>query len=306
MRIPTGIALVAAAILAALPLAGCSPERDPNELFAPEDIGRLVVDGRLIVGERLPAIRLSRTQAPGEPFAPGSSGESDAAMTLRIAGVTTVEYRELTGWPGRYIPLDAAGLTVAPQTLYELEVVTVGGERLAAATMTPALFRVDDWVLLDSEGEHVIRELKSFADAGDSVYVAPENQLVYSLGLIEARFAETAVLGYQIALFSLDLDSDFVIDPPFFDEEDFASLERSGSSPPLVAESGTLRLPWFAVYFAGRHLYKIFAVDRNWYDLIRTTPRGGTPPPQAGPFSRPVSLGAHLFGITSLLSSGRA
>ena len=36
-----------------------------------------------------------------------------------------------------------------------------------------------------------------------------------------------------------------------------------------------MRLPWFAVYYDGRHLVKTYAVDRNWYDLVRTTPEGG-------------------------------
>jgi hypothetical protein len=296
---------------AALSLSGCSTERDPNELFAPGDVDVLVVDARLIVDQRLPMIRLSRTLAPNEVFTDDNAAESDATVAIVIADTTVVPYREVTGWSGRYVPVAASVPLVAPETTYRLVVVSAAGEEMSALTTTPRRFEVDSWVLLDTAGENVIRELRTFADAGDSVYDAEENQLVYSQGLIEARFAETGVDGYQLALFSLDLDSDFVIDPPFFDEEDFADLERNGSSPILVAENGTLRLPWFAVYFAGRHLYKIYAVDRNWYDLVRTTALedgglrfGGN---AGDDFERPVfrvAGGIGLFGSAAIDSTG--
>ena len=53
-----------------------------------------------------------------------------------------------------------------------------------------------------------------------------------------ARLVEDLAPGYQLSLFSLDLGSDFVIDPPFFDEEDFESLERNSSSPVLETIAG--------------------------------------------------------------------
>ena len=158
--------------------------------------------------------------------------------------------------------------------------VTAAGERLTATTRTPARFAVDSWVLLDSAGQAVERTLATFAEAGDSVYVQPENQLVYAEGLLEARWrsggaANFAGAGYQLALFSLDLDSDYVVEPPFFDEEDFEDLGRMGSSPALVALEGEARLPWFGIYYEGRHLYKVYTLDLNWYDLVRSTPQAG-------------------------------
>ena len=83
------------------------------------------------------------------------------------------------------------------------------------------------------------------------------------------------MLQLQISLFSLDPEAGLVIDPPFLDEEDLADLPRSGSSPALSGEEGYVRLPWFSIYYDGRHLYKAFAVDGNWFDLVRSIPQGG-------------------------------
>ena len=151
------------------------------------------------------------------------------------------------------------------------------GEELTARTVTPASFSVDEWVLLDSTGSTELRTLKTFADAGDDVYSQPENRLSYAEGLLEARFAPGgaglfAGWGYQLALFSIDPGSDYVIDPPFFEEEDFEDLPRKGSSPILNIDDGRVRLPWFGIYFEGRHNYKVFVTDLNWYDLVRSTP----------------------------------
>ncbi len=54
-----------------------------------------------------------------------------------------------------------------------------------------------------------------------------------------------------------------------------SAFPRSGSSPALSGEEGYLRLPWFSIYYDGRHLYKVFAVDGNWFDLVRSIPEGG-------------------------------
>jgi hypothetical protein len=165
-------------------------------------------------------------------------------------------------------------------------------------------------VVLDETTLEPIRRLGTFEEMGDQVYA--QNELVYSQGLFEARFDRPDVPAFQVGLFSLDPDSDYVIDPEFFEEEDFEDLERVISTPMLVGENGTLRLPWFAIYFEGRYLIKIFAVDRNWYDLARTVPdfgqtAGGFGGNAGDGFQRPifhVEGGIGLFGSASMAQNG--
>jgi hypothetical protein len=223
-------------------------------------------------------------------------------------GSGDVEYLERTlGVYGPGVP----GPMVQPATTYQLEVRTTEGEVLTATTTTPAAFSADAWVLLDDAGA-VTRTLATFAEHGDSLYDQPSNRLVYQQGLLEGRFTRGGAVGFQVGLSSLDGDSDFVIDPDFFDDEDFADLERDVASPPFDALDGKVSLPWFAIYFEGRYLVRIFSVDRNWYDLARSLPEfsGGGPGfgGQAGDgFDRPlfhVDGGIGLFGSAAVDSMG--
>jgi hypothetical protein len=288
-------------------LAACSTDRDRSDLFAPDEVGILVVDATMIVGERFPVLLLSRTLSPDAPFSEASAAVTGATVIIRWA-TGEVEYVERT-W-GVYGP-DLTGPMVQPATTYRLEVRTTDGEVLTATTTTPPGFSVDAWVLLDDAGA-VRRTLATFAEHGDSLYDQPSNRLVYQQGLLEARFPRAGVVGFQIGLSSLDGDSDFVIDPDFFDDEDFADLERDVASPPFDALDGTVRLPWFAIYFEGRYLVRIFSVDRNWYDLARSLPEfsGGSAGfgGQAGDdFERPlfhVDGGIGLFGSAVVDSMG--
>lgn len=276
-----GAARVCGLAVATLLLAACSTERDQADFFAPEGVDVLVVEAVLIVGQDFPTIRLSRTLAPDVPYTAESAAETGATITIRApADGQAVGYQDI-GIPGLYNPAYYI-LRVEAETEYELEVITTRGERLTATTRTPAPFAVDSWTLMNSAGTADLRDLRTFAEVGDTsdVYDQPENQLVYAEGLLEARFAaggaaNFAGVGYQLALFSLDLDSDYVIDPPFFEEEDFEDLSRTGSSPALVATDGRARLPWFGIYYEGRYLYKIYTLDLNWYDVVRSTPLAG-------------------------------
>lgn len=255
---------------------GCTPERDQESLFAPQDVGILVIDAVLMVGQTAPVVKLSRTLAPDVVYTQEAAAVVGAVITLSV-GEEQFSYTDLFGEPGYYRPL-GRGLVIQPETEYELSVETDEGEILSARTLTPALFNVERWVLLDPSGAIELRQLATFNDVGDSVYFQPANQISYAEGLLQAQFAAGgptyfAAEGYQLALFSIDPDSDYVIEPPFFDDEDFEDLPRKGSSPALIADSGEVSLPWFSIFFQGRYLYKIFAVDRNWYDLIRSTPQ---------------------------------
>ena len=259
-------------------VSACTPERDQSELFAPEFLNMLVIDAVLIVDQEYPTVKLSRTLAPNVRFNQDTAAEVGA--TIRIASdFQSLTYRDVPGQPGVYEP-PGPGYLIAPETEYRLTLTTTGAEQLTARTVTPSRFSVDEWVLLDPTGSFELRRLQTFADAGDSVYYRPENQLNYAEGLLEARFApggagQFAAWGYQLALFSIDPDSDYVIDPPFFEDEDFEDLPRKGSSPILIIEDGRIRLPWFGIYFEGRHNYKVFVTDQNWYDLVRSSPPSG-------------------------------
>lgn len=264
-------------LLVLLMVAACTPERDESELFAPEFLDVLVVDATLIVGRPHPTVKLSRTLAPNVPFNPDTAGETGATITIESSG-QTVEYSQLPGRPGLYGPVGPGG-TILPETEYRLLVESDRGETLTAVTVTPSRFNVDEWVLLNPAGTAELRTLETFATAGDSVYFRPENQITYAEGLLEARFApggaeNFAAVGYQLSLFSIDYDSDYVIDPPFFEDEDFEDLARMGSSPALDGLEGQVRLPWFGIYYQGRYLYKVYTLDLNWYDLVRTRPLG--------------------------------
>jgi hypothetical protein len=293
------------ALLALLPLAACGE----RTLFAPEGIGTLVIDGVLIVGEPMPTVYVSRTLEP-------DAGYSSAAAAVEGATVTiTVEDRRIrlveTVGRGAYVPLES--VTVEPETRYRLDVVAPDGREASAETLTPPAFAVDEWVLLDDRTLAVVDTLRTFAEAGAAVYDSTgENVLTYSVGLLEARFDRVDVPAFQVALSSLDLESDFVIDPDFFEDEDFEELERESSSPLLVAPDGTVRLPWLAIYFEGRYRTRLYALDRNWYDLVRTSPELGAGGPGFGgnlgdgidsPIFH-VEGGIGLFGSASVDSLG--
>ncbi len=298
--------ITALTLLAASALAGCSTDRTPGELFGPSEEGLLVVDAILIVDARLPTIRLSRTVRP-DRVPNESQGERGATVVVRTGG-HEIPYFGVSALIGSYRP--AQDHLVRPQAVYELYVRTRDDEILTATTRTPPRFSVDSWLLLDETDLSIRKELVTFEDAGEGVY--EQNRLVYTEGLLEARFQRPDVPAFQIGLSSLDLDSDYVIDPIFFEEEDFEELERQNSSPAFESVDGFARLPWFAIFYEGRHLIRIHALDTNWYDLIRTDAElsGGGPGfggNTGDSFERPifhVDGGIGLFGSASSDSIG--
>jgi len=289
-------------------MAACTPERDPSSLYAPQDVDVPVVDAVLVVGQPLPPLLLSRTQPADQEYSFRDAAISDADVRVIVADGDTVRYEETT-WYGRYEPIDEMGRLVEPSATYRLRIETTEGELVTAVTTTPAPIEVGEWVLLAGSGNPEDRVLRTFEELGDAVYDAPENQLVYPQGVLETQLQSTPALGYQLALSSLDLDSDFVIDPPFLDDEDLASIERDGSSPVIEPSEGNIRLPWFAVFFEGRHFYLVQSLDQNVFDLVRTTPQSGLGfGGNAGDnFERPiyhVEGGIGVFGSVSRDSVG--
>lgn len=284
---------------------------DEREFFVPQDVDVLVVDAVLTVDRALPPIFVSRTLAPDVPFSPLAAGERDATVWVELDDGARFDYTESVLEPGRYLPAGDSH-AVLPSTRYTLRIETSAGEVVTASTLTPPRLDVDDWLLLDATATEEIGRLRTFEEVGDDVYTVEDNRLAWGDGLLEARFPrDPAVAAYQVAIFSLDLDSPFVIDPDFFEEEDFEAIERDNASPMFEALEGNVRLPWFAVFFEGRYLIKVHATDRNWNDLVRSSPnlnQGGGFGGNAGDdFGRPlfhVEGGIGLFGSTAVDSIG--
>jgi len=301
------VVLTALALLAIAWLPGCSPNRNPGELFGPVETNILVVDGQLIVGQPLPDIFLRRTADPRQNYEAQAHGVHQAKLSIST-GDLRVDYRADADSAGRFLPLGTIPL-VAPNTRYELTAI-VGDEQLSAATVTPGTMRIRQVVVLDEQSLEVLRQFQLFGEGAD-VFQAKANQVVYLDGLLETRIDTAAgAAGYQLSLQSLDLDSDFVVDADFLEEDDFEDFERAGASPALDGAEGRVRLPWFAVAFAGRHVWRTYALDRNWYDFARTDPEtggGGFGQLAGDGFQRPsfaVQGGIGLFGSAAVDSVG--
>ncbi|MDE2999002.1 MAG: DUF4249 family protein [Gemmatimonadota bacterium] len=296
----TNIVLTVASCLL---ISACHAERTPESLFGPDAAGKLVLDGLLIVGRPLPPVFVTQTVATGDRESPRHAVVSDAVVEIRQADRVFRYIRDPDAGPFQYSP-PADPPVVAPETEYVM-VVTANDTTARATTVTPGAFRVREGVVLDQKTEEVSRKLKTFAEAEDGVFRVPENRVVYKTGFLEARFDPIDVPGYQVGIASLDADGEEVARE--ISEE---SPERTGSSPAIESTEGSVRLPWFAIYYTGRHLMRIYAVDRNWYDFVRSGPEaqeswyGGL----AGEnFRRPlfnVEGGIGLFGSASVDSLG--
>lgn len=291
------------AVVFILQMAACQAERTPESLFGPDAGGELVLDGLLIVGRPLPPVFVTQTVTTGDRDSPRHAMAPDAVVEIRQGDRVFRYVRDPDASPFQYSPPPDPPV-VAPETRYVM-VVTARDTTARATTITPRRFRLREGVVLNQETEQVLQRLKTFAEAADGVYRAPENRVVYKTGFLEARFDPIDVPGYQVGIVSLDRDAEEV-DRELSEE----TPDRTGSSPAIESTEGSVRLPWFAIYFTGRHLMRIYAVDRNWYDYARSGPQaqegwfGGL----AGEnFRRPlfhVEGGIGLFGSASVDSLG--
>ena len=290
-------------VTSCLVVTACQAERTPESLFGPDAAGELVLDGLLIVGRPLPPVFVTQTVATVDRDSPRHAVVLDAIVEIRQGDRTFRYVRDPDAGPFQYSP-PADAPVVAPASTYVIEVASKG-RTARATTVTPGPVRVREAVILDQKTEAVQRRLKTFADVSDGVFVAPENRVVYKTGFLEARFDPVDVPGYQVGIVSLDRDAKEVAR-----EISEASPERTGSSPAIESTEGSVRLPWFAIYYTGPHLMRIYAVDRNWYDYARSGAEaqeswfGGL----AGEnFRRPlfhVEGGIGLFGSASVDSLG--
>lgn len=300
-------------------VAGCGE----RVVFTDEGADQVVIDGILIVDEPMPEIWITRSLGPqsGVELSIGNLEllsnvtEKDAEVFV-VAGGDTVVYEQFRvqlgdlDLRGPYVPAGSAPI-VLPTTRYELVVRTARGETVRATTITPERFRVREWVRLD-DALNQLGDLAGYDDVAepDAIYAA--NRLEWGAGLVEARFEPTAgTRAYQVSLFSRSEDSDFAIEPDFFEDEDFEDIDREGSSPMFEGDDGLVRLPWFAVFFEGPYLIKVYATDENWYDFVRTTPSlaqgnnfGGNAGDSFTPPAFDVEGGIGVFASASVDSIG--
>ncbi|MEE3234688.1 MAG: DUF4249 family protein [Candidatus Latescibacterota bacterium] len=267
-------------LLVALPiLFSCSAERAPGDLFGPSETGTLVVDAILIVGQPLPEIFLYETAALDQPYQKHEVAIKNAQICIKTEE-RSINYQ----WSydkrfdsnmdstGRYIPIES--LIVTPNTLFSLEVEVSDGRSLRASTNTPDQIHVQKLLLLNENDLSIQRELILFSEPENTPFDAPENQINYRDGIVEALVGPIDVPAYQLAIFNLETNSKLLIEADFLDEDDLAKFERSGASPPLSIRDGRARLPWFGVAYEGKHLFIIYAIEKNWFDFIRTDPDG--------------------------------
>ncbi|MBT4496189.1 MAG: DUF4249 family protein [Gemmatimonadetes bacterium] len=263
-------------LLALLPLLSCDApgplkaERKPGDLFAPSEGNMVVVEAILVVDAPLPPVQVRRTVAPGDPYSAAGAALADAHVSIHH-GDTVFDYHPDPDAGGRYLP-PADAPAVEPGSTYELRVVTETDPVVRATTQTPPRMRIGEVVLLDDILEddeyREVGSLRLFPDVND-VYQAPENQIEYTRVIMEARLEHDGqAAAYQFGATNLELNSPLLIDSDFFEEED---LERRETSPLLKSnDDGTIYVPWDGIYYTGRYKVKLYAVDQNWFDLVRT------------------------------------
>jgi len=295
-------------LLIVLGLTACAAERQPGDLFGSvEEDSELVVDGLLLVDQPLPELFVRRARPPGQTYSRDAAGVLDAQVRV-FQGERVFKYAPDPATPGRYLPL-LESPQVEPRTEYRLA-VDVEGKTVRASTTTPERVRVRQAVLLDEDTQEIVRTLKSFAEFGDEVYTAPENQITHLEGLIEFHL-EKAGEAYQAALFTLEEDAQ-LLNEDFPDIYDRAPEDlRANQSPPFAAGDGIVRWPWFAVVYTGRSLIKVYALDHNWFEYARSSPdqqeQGGFGGMAGDNFERPffqVEGGIGLFVSASVDSVG--
>lgn len=290
---------------ASIVLQACSADRQLGDLFGPTEAGQPVVDGLLIVDRKLPFLYLRQTQPPGSPYSRLQAGIVSADVTV-YEGDQAYRYAADPDSHGRHNPPPNAPM-VLPETTYDL-IIELPDKIITGKTHTPARVHIQSAFLIDEQSDEILQELTLFNE-GD-VYTSPLNQLHYQEGVIELAIGTVEAVGYQLAILSLDPDSDFVLEADFLENDDYEKLERSGSSPPLDFPEGRARLPWFAIAFGGRHLFKLYALDQNWFDYVRSSFQGGSAfvGGLAGDnFERPlfnIDGGLGLFGSASVDSAG--
>ena len=260
--------------LALFPLLSCSApgplatDRTPGELFGAAEENLIVVDAILIVDAPLPPIFLRRTTNPGASHATAETALRGARVAIH-SDDAVFDYRPDADAAGRYLPPDGAP-AIEPDRVYELHIDT-GADSVRATTRTPQRLRIAEVLRFAQDPEQKeyreMGNLRLFAEIGDQVYQARENQLEYPWGVLEIRLEDGGGASYQYTASNLEHFSPLLFGNEFFAQED---LERGVISPLLSADDGAIYLSQLGIYYAGRQKVKLYAIDQNWFDLERT------------------------------------
>jgi len=242
-------------------------ERNTDELFGPSEDHSTVVDAILFVGAPLPHVDLRRTAAPGIAYSSAAFALEGALVSIQQDDVI-FNYNPDPHIPGRYLPSLNAPI-VTPDTRYELRVVVEGEPVVRATTTTPPRMQIAEVALMDNEDlDTELRRLNTFADG--NVYEAPENQLEYTVGTLEVRLqSDGDAASYQFGMTNLEETSSLLVDSDLLDDDE-EDRERRETSPLLRLNDSALYMPWDGIFYSGRYTIKLFAVDQNWFDLVRT------------------------------------
>ncbi|MAE69558.1 MAG: hypothetical protein CME06_03710 [Gemmatimonadetes bacterium] len=232
----------------------------------------MVLDAILIVDRPLPPLHVRQTLAADRPYSHTAAAVTGATVVLETPEGIWI-YGDDPDSAGRYLPPDGVPVVHA-MTRYRLSVDSEG-RRASAETVTPERVHIEEAMLLDEETLEVLRPMVTFAETDwEGVFGAPENQVPYLSALPELRFDPVDVSAYQVGILRLDQGSPPVIDLSFLDEESreeiYEQTRFGAQSPPMNIDSGRLKMPWFAIVFGGPHLVRLFAIDENWFDYIRS------------------------------------
>lgn len=251
-------------LFAAVALVGCDLS---EESFEPQ----VVVEGFLIAGETLPAIRLSETTPIEEGFVFEDQAIRDAEVRITMTTGDEEEVYDLVedaNFPGNYIhPLFDPAPRVVPGARYRLEARLPGrpdllapDEVVRAETVVPGLLSV-----VRPPPDTVRYNVLTPGPAIDvALSSEPDRQSVF-IFTVTALEPESYDLTPTLAdlLENSDADpADFVDSAsPILNEDNY---DRN--------EDGTLRIrvPWLAIAYYGPNLFVANALDDAVYDYLRS------------------------------------
>ena len=170
-------------------LLQCTSEREIGDLFTSDSQGMIVIDAVLYVDRPMPEIFISLSQVPDTHYDNELWGINDAEVIV-YQGPSTYQYQS-TGSLGKYLPPSGAP-AILPETEYRILVQALG-RKVQGTSITPSRLSIKRVVMLDKVSQEEIR----FLNLGPNV----QNSIIYSEGLIEARFDPIGVQGYQVVIF---------------------------------------------------------------------------------------------------------
>jgi len=292
--------------LIALLGAGC------DATGASEHEPEVVVEAYLVANEPLPGIRLTWTADIDARYDAALLAIIDADVVVDLIGATgavekSIPYAHDHSDPGVYYPQTPH--VAIPRQTYRLEANVPGaGSAVTAETKIPGDFEIrrvsSDVVFYQGPERYEVDVTPSETDRDQSIFVFSIEALEPNLANLTPFYLDTI---YEIG------DGE-LYDP---DTLDYAEIEPLliNASPPLNEANYehnpdgtvTVRLPWFALVFYGRHRISTSAIDDAIYDFMRfqqIQQGGSTLSPGEIPNVRDhVSGGRGVFGSMATVSA---